>query len=255
MIAAGFHTRGDEWVLPLKMDVMSRFCDAVVVCLDRPTDETLRILARYPKARPFEHRNTAGLPDYDPVRGPLCEEGLMRQEVFDACAALGPEFIMLGDTDEVPTPDVVAFLDRARSEADLAPVDVFRMDIVNLYRGADRHVSGRGCVWSYEHPTSNKRGAVVRYRRGLDYRYDVSKPCHVPLEPSVAGRGAARATRVHLVKQPKVLHYKFADWGRWLATYKAGMRKYQDYWAGLETSPTPPAWLWSDTPVLRGGAP
>lgn len=242
-VVAGFHTRGDEWILMKKLDVLSRFCDDIVVVLDRPSDLTRDMLRAFPKSliTAIEHKNTLGFPDNDPIRGPLCEEGAMRQEAFDAMAAMQPDYMLLGDTDEIPTPSIVPFLKRVQEQ--YPDTDVFKFDIVNLYQGEHQYVSGRDCVWSPEHPGSNKRAALLRYDPKRTYKYDVKKPCHVRLEPEMSIRKDLLSCKTLLVPDVKILHYKFADWARWLKTYKAGMQKYQDYWRGLQVSPVPKEWI------------
>lgn len=234
-VVAGFHTRDDEWILPKKLEVCSQFCEAIIVCMDRPSPETREILRRFPKVTAFEHKNTLGLPDSDPIRGPLCEEGAMRQEVLDRALKLRPDYLYLGDTDEIPTPEVVDFFPwAARKYGD---IEFFRFDIVNLYQSEDQYISGKNCIWSPEHPGSNKRTAIIRLVPGKSYSYDVTKACHVPLEPLGVKGGI-------LFSSPKILHYKFTNWERWERSIKAGMKKYQDYWKGLEVSATPSPWLW-----------
>jgi hypothetical protein len=242
-IVAGFHTRNDEWILPLKLKTLSQFCDEIVVCLDRPQDQVWDIIRKYPKAKAFEHKNTLGHPDFN-NEGPLCEEGRMRQETFDRAIAHNPDFVILGDTDEIVTPDTPSFL--ASALAQFPDVDVFKLPMINLYKGEDQYISGVNCIWSPEHKGSNKRGAIVRYRPEKKYVYE-DKFRHVPCEPRISGPdGVLHILRTHHVQNPKMLHYKFANWERWEKSYKAGMEKYRRYWEGLETSSTLTKWFWRD---------
>ena len=249
-VVAGFHTRNDEWILPLKLATLSQFCDSIVVCVDRGSAETWATLRAWPKVQAFEHKNTLGFPDNDPERGPLCEEGAMRQEVWEACAKLKPDYIILGDTDEILTPDIVPFLATVKDKH--FDIDYFLLPIINLYKGEDRYISGKTCVWSPSHSQANRRAAIIRFVGGRDYvPYPVQKPCHVRLEPSFRPReGEPISAKLFVLLAPRVLHYKFANWPRWLASYKAGMQKYQDYWRGLELSPVPREWIW-DAPLPR----
>jgi len=245
-IAAGFHVRDDDWILPRKLEALSSFCSRIVVVLDRPTDATREILARFPLVEGHEHVNTLGLPDEGPD-GPVCEEGRMRQRTWDLLAEGSPDWIVLGDADEIPTPDVVPFL---ASDPD---VDLVYLHTVNLYQSPDRWISGPRCVWSPEHPGSNKKGVLVRFdaRRHAagGYRYDPGVR-HVRLEPSPRSRLRHVLTPRHvLADAPKLVHWKWVNWQRWEASAQARLPKYQRLWDGLELSATPPEWHWQVAPT------
>ena len=243
-VVAGFHTRDDEWILPLKLKVLSKFCDVIVVCLDRPSEGVRKILGGFPKVSSFEHVNTMGLPDHDDTSGPLCEEGAMRREVFDHLVALQPDFIILGDTDEIPTPDIIPFLQTVPTKYPV--VDYFRIPIVNLFLDQEHYICGRDCVWSPEHERANKRGTIIRYNPSRRYHYEVTRNCHVPTEPFILDEtpsGLAK-TFVYDLISPRVLHYRFVNWARWSTSFKAGMKKYQDTLQEYSVKATPREWLW-----------
>lgn len=242
-VAAGFHVRDDDWILGRKLEALSFFCERIVVLLDRCEESTRVICQSFsPIVEVHVHENTLGLPDLG-NDGPICEEGIMRQEVWDLLARGDPEWILLGDADEIPTPDIVRFLENPPD------VDVVYLDWVQLYRTPLQHIAGPECIWSYEHPASAKKGALVRFDREKqksgEYRYDLKKFRHTRLEPSpVSPQRHVETLRHLLVKAPKLLHWKWVNWERWDGSYQAGLLKYRTYWDGMILKPTPKEWLW-----------
>jgi len=242
-IAAGFHVRDDDWILPRKLDAL-RFCDRVVVLIDdrSPVAPTAKICQAYPNVITRVHKNTQDLPDLGPD-GPICEEGRMRQETWDLLAESNPDWVILGDADEIPTPDVVEFL------ADPPDVDLVYLDVVQLYQSSRHYIGGPDCLWSHEHPGSNKKGALIHFdpavHRDGGYRYDERMQRHCRLEPSPThkARAVVNPRRIH-VDQPKLIHWKWVNWDRWQGSFQAELPKYQRLWEGMTLKNTPEDWLW-----------
>jgi hypothetical protein len=192
----------------------------------------------------YSHQNTRGLADEGPD-GPICEEGIMRQEVWDILARDNPEWIVLGDADEIPTPDIIPFLENAPKEG----VDLYYLHWVQLYKTADQHISGTKCVWSYQYPQSAKKGAIVRFdpirhaKGGYKYRQDMYR--HTRLEPSPISQVKHSLTpRQVLVNYPRLIHWKWVNWPKWDGSFQANLPKYQKFFDGMELATTPKEWLW-----------
>lgn len=234
-VVAGFHTRNDEWILPLKLATLSTVCEAIIVCLDRPTLDTWNILDRYPKVRPFVHANTHDLPDDGPD-GPVCEEGLMRAETFARVRAYDPYWILLGDTDEIFTPDIAAKL----VEFETQPYELYALHSINLWGSERAYIAGTDCIYSPDNPRSNKKGAILRYQTNRVYWYDEHKIRHCPIEPQITGAN----WRAIVPEAPRVVHYKWLDLARWNRSPQSKVKKYQDYLASVVTAPVPESWLW-----------
>lgn len=235
---AGFHCRNDDWILPHKLRVYSEFCDRIIVILDR-SPQSEEICRRFPKVDFIHWTPTRAVPDRDEHGTVCCEEGAMRQAAWDRCAALNPKFVLLGDADEIPTPDIVDWL------ADPDPsVDCWYFDLVNLW-GSDRECIVGGNIYSHLRRDNNKRGAAIRFRPGREYRYRTDAICHVRLEPSPVSehRAVFDATR-RLVEMPKLVHYKWFDLERWRNSAQAQSEKYRGYLANLELAPVPESWIW-----------
>lgn len=232
MIVGVTLARDDAWILPRKLDAYSRFCDVVIVVLDRPTPEVVDICARFPKVAAVEHANTLGLPDFGPD-GPICEEGRMRQRGLDEAGRLAPRWVIFGDADEIPSPGIVPFLSRAEPH-----VDIWRCPWIHLFKRPEVYAGG-SCAWSPENPAATRKGVALRWKPGMSYRYeDLTR--HTPLEPSSAARQMVVADTVEFC----LMHWKYTDWPRWKASPQSRLDKYRDYWRGLRLRKTPKEWMW-----------
>lgn len=236
-IVSAFHSRNDDWVLPHKLRVLSAICDRVLVILDRSPQSEV-ICKRFSKVEVMHWENTRSIPDIG-SRGLLCEEGLMRQTAWNWCAAQRPENVILGDSDEVPTPDIVPWLASRPQD-----VDLWYMDWVNLFQDAGHAIGGRN-IWSFEVPTNNKKGVVVRYRPDGDYHYRTDMTQHCRLEPSPLSQFRAVIDDRHrLLESPKLVHYKWANWERWSNHPQVKLPEFSTFLKNVKTVPVPRAWLW-----------
>lgn len=238
MILAGFHTR-DAWALPHRLRSLSHVADRVIVALDRfPEGES--ICRRFPKVEWFHWNPPIEIASTDEHGSVCCAEGMLRKLTFDRCAAHNPKWILLGDTDEAFTPDLAEWLAR---EPD-PKVDCWYLDLVNLWQGANWCIGGDN-IYSYHRADANKRGAIIRYRLGKDYRYRTNAIQHVRLEPSPVNESRAVENATHRrTLAPKAVHYKFANWPRWEQSPQAKSVKYQTYLADVQCELTPKEWLW-----------
>jgi hypothetical protein len=238
-VVSVFHTRNDAWILPLKLHALTSFSDQVLVLADRsPAAET--ICRRFARVEVRRWENSQRVPDFGPD-GALCEEGRMRQAAWDWAMQYGPDYVVLGDTDEIPTPDITAWLAAGPDPV----VDVWYADWVNLYGSPFQHLGGEDHAWSWENRQANKKGMVVRVERGRRYTYDPQQTRHTRLEPNPLNRYRAVFTPRHrLLTMPKLLHYKWADLERWRENPQCQIAKYQHAAEGAALRRTPPEWLW-----------
>lgn len=248
MIVHAFISRNDDWCLAHHLEVFSRLADRIVCVLDRsPSSEP--ILARYHKAEVIRWQG-ADRPDHN-ENGVLMDEGAMRQVAWDAAMQYRPDLVLLADTDEVPTPDVAEWLEGGPNPA----VDCWYADWVNLWNDAGHAIGGNRNVWSFQVPTNNKKGLVVRPRGGRAYRYRLGDQ-HVRMEPNPLHEGRTVIDDTHRMGPAKLVHYKYGNRRRWLASPLSLRPKYLTMIAGGEIVPVPQEWLWRwDADELLRGLP
>lgn len=249
-VVAGFHTRDDEWILPYKLKSLV-WCDRVFVLIDRSPD-SIAICERFPNVDWQEWDNVRDLPDNGP-EGPICEEGAMRQRTWNELTrdlSYG-DYVLLGDTDEVLTPDIRLWLAYEPDQS----VHLWYTHWVNLYRGAGQYAGGQVCPWSFERPQSNKKGAIVRYDPERFYRYNMEQTRHTRLEPSpVRTDRAVMDPHNRLLDSPKLIHWKWGNWPRWQQTFQSQTDKYGAMFANAEVKAAPDDWHWFtwSEDIIRG---
>jgi len=221
MIVAAFISRDDDWILPHKLRVYSQFCDRVFVLLDRSPQSAL-ICDRFAKVE-CRHYESADYPMGDD--GPRWDEGAMRQAVWDWAVECGPSYVVLGDTDEIPTPAIAWWLlDGMGSDAG---VQCWYADWVNLIHDAG-HAIGGASAWSYQRTDNNKKGLVVKYDPAREYRYRLGTR-HVRMEPSPLSENSTRHDNEHRIGPVPLVHYRWANWSRWCASEMSGLPAYQPW--------------------------
>lgn len=245
VIVHPFISRNDNWILPYHLAAYSEFCDRIVCVLDR-SPQSEEICRRFPKCEVAHWKNSAERPDFD-SEGMVCDEGQMRQWSFDLATRHGADYVVFGDTDEIPTPDIVRWLE---SKPDPS-VELWLADWVNLYRDT-AHAIGGNCPWSFQVPTNNKKGLVLRYRPGKTYTYRHGLQ-HVRMEPNPLHEGATVFDDTHKLGPVKLIHHKFADWERWQANPMSQTEKYRRVLDGAEIVDVPAEWIWPRERSVVGG--
>jgi hypothetical protein len=135
--------------------------------------------------------------------------------------------MLLGDTDEIPTPSVASVIASPPTK-----YHGYHVDLVNLWKGVDRYIGG-DCIYSPTHPGRNKRPAICRYVPGA---FDVTARKHVQLHP--------KGYQTILCESVKQIHYKFANWPRWTTSPQSKSDKYRGYLAAVAPQAMPQNWLW-----------
>ena len=151
MIVHTFISRDDDWILPYHLAAYSEFCDRIVCVLDGwpQSEPTCR---RFPKCEVLHRPRRLDLAVCND-RGVLMEEGRLRQLAWDRAMEYSPDLVVLGDSDEAPTPDVVEWI---RSNPDPS-AEVWYADWVNLAGGLTHAIGGSRSEWSFQVPGNNKR--------------------------------------------------------------------------------------------------
>jgi hypothetical protein len=236
MLIGTFHARSDDWILPHKLRVLSAVCDAVLVMLDRsPRSEA--ICRRYHKVQVRHWQPKRDVPELASGHR-ACEEGAMRQACWDWAESEGADWVLLGDADETPGPDVLQTLADAKARG----LDCCYADWINLCGDAGHAIGGELSPWSWQRPGSNKKGMLARMRPGVHYRDAI---VHVRLEPSPVCEADTGYDDKHLLGRAPLVHWKWANWGRWVQRPEAKLPQWQP-WPPADASivSVPRSWLW-----------
>ena len=242
----------DDWILPHKLRVLSSFCDRIFVVLDR-SPSSVEICNAFDKV---EQRESASSPDDLSMGadGPRWSEGMLRQQAWNFAAECNPQYIVLGDVDELPTPDIADFIDSICGDDS---VDVWYADWVNLIHDAGHAIGGYCSPWSYQCPHSNKKGLIVRHVKGRPYIYDTDRTRHVRMEPSPLNATRALFDQRHMLAPVKLIHHRWANWGRWQSMDMSHLAHYTPWPPEAATVVrVPRCWRWDvDADAVLAGLP
>lgn len=235
MIVHAFINRGDEYILARHLRAYSRFSDRIVAVVDRSPRSEL-ICRTFPKVEVIPWFG-GGREDYN-EHGVVMDEGAMRQAAWDAAMRYDPELVVFGDTDEIPTPDIIDWL-----AADGGPdpaVEHWYADWVNLWGDELHALGGPRSEWSFQKPTANKKGLVTRPIPGKNYRYRPADQ-HVRMEPSPVLEGKTVIGEAHRVGPAKLVHYKYAS-AAWRSNPMRELPRFKVMSEGAEIVDVPASW-------------
>jgi hypothetical protein len=270
-VVAVFHARfrsERDWLMLRRKLAALSWVDGICMVVDRPDDYVRARLAEEMTARPddsphvlrLDHQPDEDIPDL--IDGcEHCDEGAMRQRAWDTAGRVwSPDWVILGDLDEWPTPDIVDFLAQADPR-----VDVYYLPMLNMLSpdGA-RAITGKpptrrayavsgDCVYASDHPAANRKGILCRRRPNRVYLYDARATRHCRMEPNAIDPARAFEDERHvLARGPMLLHWRWWDWQAWQAHPQSATEKYRRYWADADAAPVDPGLLWpSDREAIR----
>lgn len=233
----------DEWCVYFHIGVYLKFCDAVVVAVDSSPAmvDRLNTIDRVTAVN-YEDPRDFGT-DRCNEHGTYYPEGPLRQVSLDLAMKLDPTLIMFGDSDELPTPDVLTWIETVKNLPQLGIR--WYVDWVTLW-GDYQHRIGGDSVWSFDYARSNKK--CLAMQPGGDMVYPDHN--HTGMEPGRFGGGVAPVgEHRYLIQRPKLVHYKYSS-----QVYKtrpeAKLARHQpaEMLKGGAVVDVPSEWLWPGMP-------
>lgn len=234
--------------MPHHLRVLSAVCDRVFLLCDL-CPEGAAIASAFPKVQTRSWDRTP-VPQ-DRADGACWNEGAMRQAVWDWATECRPDLVLLSDADESPAPALAAWLSDNPDPA----VECFYADWVNLVHDAGHAIGGPTSVWSFQNPATNKKGMLVRYRAGRQYRYRMDCTRHARMEPSPVNEYSTRYDATHRLGPVPLIHHRWAAWERWRASERAA-RPYWNPWPPADATivdvPRSMLWRWDAEDLIEG---
>jgi len=169
-LVAGVIAKDEEWIIDKTVSALTRFCDLVVVYDDGSTDKTEAICRSYDKVV-WKVR-----PSHDPL---VREEAKQRLELIDLVGEHDPDYVLLLDADEIPTPSIVPFLDTVESPV-RRNTNLFRTRMINLWEDeskyrVDSYITrfGTSVQWDPFTPNAWVKFPLLKYDRNERYAYNL----------------------------------------------------------------------------------
>tara|TARA_Y100001970_G_C14126033_1_gene798993 strand:- start:545 stop:1312 length:768 start_codon:yes stop_codon:yes gene_type:complete len=166
-LICGITTKNEEWIIGKTLSVISKFCDKIVVLDDNSTDRTEDICRSFEKVEwnVREKRN-----QYDRKEA----EGL--NHLFQLVTYHNPDYILILDADEIPTPSFQEFFKNIDPK-----ISAWKIRMINLY-GDDKHYrvdsfntpSGININWNPFNANSWRKTVLLKYDKNYSYKYNLN---------------------------------------------------------------------------------
>ena len=165
-LVCGITTKNEEWIIGKTLNVITKFCDKVIVLDDNSTDRTEDICRSFEKVEwnvrekrdKYDRKEAAGL-----------------NHLFQLVALHNPDYILILDADEIPTPSFVEFFKNIDTT-----VSAWKIRMINLYCD-DKHYridsfktsSGININWNPFNANAWRKTVLLKYNKTYQYTYNL----------------------------------------------------------------------------------
>ena len=165
-LVCGITTKNEEWIIGKTLSAISKLCDKIVVLDDNSTDRTEDICRSFEKVEwyvrekrdPYDRKEAAGL-----------------NHLFQLVALHNPDYILILDADEIPTPSFVDFYNNIDES-----VNAWTVRMINLW-GDEEHYridhyrtnSGVNVNWNPFIDNAWSKTLLIKYNKDYEYKYNL----------------------------------------------------------------------------------
>ena len=164
-LIAALTTKDEEWIVGKTLEALSGFCDIIVVLDDNSDDNTEKICRSFKKVD-FHKR----LPRTNPWER-LEAEGL--NELFNLAGAHNPDYILMLDADEIPTPSFLKFFNNIDTSIEGWSVTMVNLQPDEGHYRIDAFMTPSGCSVNHNPFCANN------WRKTVLVKYDPTKPLYI----------------------------------------------------------------------------
>lgn len=164
-IVSGLIIKNEEWIIGKTLESLSVYCSTIIVLDDNSTDNTAKICQSFPKVKYLKYRDH---PEYK------MEEGKKRIVLWNEIKQHNPDYVLLLDGDEIPTPSIVNFLNKIDTN-----VNCWKVRMVNLWKDentyrVDKFKTSRGANINHDPFSENawRKTVLLKYDKNYNYIYD-----------------------------------------------------------------------------------
>jgi len=164
-IVVGLRTKNESWIVDKTLQGLNNFCDTVVIYDDQSTDNTEEI------CRSYDFVDWHSGPERDPH---LWNAGQQATDLWGFVGKHDPDYILILDADEIPTPSVVNFFDSIDEN-----VNLWQTRMVNLF-GDESHYRidsyrtrlGININWDPFSENAWRKHTLIKYQKDYSYTYE-----------------------------------------------------------------------------------
>lgn len=167
-LICGIPTKNEEWIIGKTLSILTKFCDKIIILDDNSTDNTENICKNFENVR-FIKRYSKNVLDTG-------MSALGKTELFNYLTEYNPEYILMLDADEIPTPSFIDFFNNIDKT-----IYCWCIRFINLYKDehhyrTDNFITPTGVVITHD-PFLNqgwRKYILLKYDKTFNYSYNTS---------------------------------------------------------------------------------
>lgn len=167
-LVCGIPTKNEEWIIGKTLSVLTKFCDKIVILDDNSSDNTEEICKSFEKVK-FIKRYSKNVLDTG-------MSALGKTELFEHVAKYNPEYILMLDADEIPTPSFIDFFNNIDKS-----INCWSIRFINLYKDehhyrTDNFITSTGVRITHD-PFLNqgwRKYILLKYDKTFKYSYNTN---------------------------------------------------------------------------------
>ena len=167
-LIAALTAKNEEWIIGKTLEVLSIFCDKIIILDDNSTDKTKDICKSFEKVEWNVRKKRKNIWQRNEA------EGL--HECFHLAAKHNPEYILMLDADEIPTPDFITFFKNIDKS-----INAWSVRFINLYKDKkhyrkDNFITRTGVRITHDPFLKDgwRKTILVKYDKNYNYTYNFS---------------------------------------------------------------------------------
>ena len=166
-LVAGLTSKNEDWIIDKTLQSLNQYCDKIVVYDDGSTDNTENICRSYDKVI-WKVR-----PEHHPLQR---EEAKQRLELIEILKDQDPDYVLLLDADEIPTPSIVNFIENINED-----VALWRTRMINLWEDESKYrvdsyqtKFGTTVNWDPFGASPWFKYVLMKMDKNVNYQYDLN---------------------------------------------------------------------------------
>ena len=167
-LVCGIPTKNEEWIIGKTLNILSKFCDKIVILDDNSDDKTEQICKSFKNVE-FIKRYSKNVLDTG-------MSALGQTELFNHVAKYNPEYILMLDADEIPTPHFINFFNNIDKS-----INCWCVRFINLYKDEfhyrkDNFITKTGVNITLDPFLNNgwRKYILLKYDKKFNYSYNIN---------------------------------------------------------------------------------
>jgi len=168
-LVCGIPTKNEEWIIGKTLSVLTKFCDKIVILDDNSNDKTEEICKSFDNVE-FIKRYSENVLDTG-------MSALGKTELFNHIIKYNPEYILMLDADEIPTPSFIDFFNNIDES-----VNCWSVRFINLFKNENHYRTDNFYTQTGTKIVNNpflnngwRKHILLKYNKNFNYSYNEEK--------------------------------------------------------------------------------